>query len=253
MDRIVISNSQISLFLLVFFRVAAILLTAPLFGAHDVPVRIRIIFAFTVSVLIYSAMKGSIRLVRNDDLILSVIKETILGISIGLVCRLIFSGVQLAGQLIDNNVGFGLVNIVDPSFHNVTSITANLYVIIATLVFILTYGYHYVLLGIAKSFERIPLGELWSLNSYITALNNMVAGVFSTGLRIAIPVVGAVFLANIALAIVARTMPQMNVFVVGFPLQIAIGLLAMAISIPLFTGYLQTLFLFMRDVINSLR
>lgn len=253
MDRIVISSSQISLFLLVFFRVAALLLTAPFFGSHNVPARVRIVFAFTVSVLIYSAMKGSIKLDNNEDLIISAIRETILGISIGLLCRLIFSGIHLAGQLIDNNIGFGLVNIVDPSFHNITSITANLYMIVATLVFILTYGHHHVLIGIAKSFERIPVGELWSMDNYVTIINKVASGVFSSGLRIAIPVVGAVFLANIALAIVARTMPQMNVFVVGFPLQIAMGLLAMAISIPLLTGYFQTLFLVMRDIINSLR
>ena len=147
-------------------------------------------------------------------------------------------------------MGFGMARILDPSTRVNVTIIAQYNTVIATLIFLLIRGHHHILMGIAKSFSTIPLA-VWegviSSHTFIVHLNTVFAGIFATAFRIAIPVMGAAFLAKIAMAIISRTMPQMNVFIVGFPLQISVGLIAMALSLPFFVELLHPLFTSMRE------
>jgi flagellar biosynthetic protein FliR len=255
MEIISLSSSQIISFLLIFFRVGAIMFSAPFFGARNIPVLVRILLSFTVAVLITSAIvpykNVQIHSLNNAQdslwLFMAIIKELLLGIAIGFIAQLTFTGIQMAGQLIGNDMGFGMMNIMDPSTHGIVTVTAELNTIIATLIFLITYSHHYVLMAIAKSFETIPLGSWGPSESFVEHLNVVFGSVFATGLKLAIPVMAVLFLAKIAMAIVARTMPQMNFFAVGFPIQITVGLLAIAVSLPFTARVIYGLFLSMRD------
>ena len=255
METINLNSNQIISFLLVFFRVGAIMFSAPFFGAKNIPMQVRILLSFAIAIVITSAIVPhnnlQIKSMNGTQDILwifiAVIKEIILGLAIGFTAQLTFVGIQMAGQLIGNDIGFGMMNILDPSTHDVVTVTAELYTIIATLLFIVTYSHHFILMAIAKSFDTIPLMG-WSLSgSFISHLSIVFSSVFSTGLKLALPIIGALFLAKIAMAIVTRTMPQMNFFVVGFPIQITVGLLAIAISLPFMARVIHGLFLSMRD------
>jgi flagellar biosynthetic protein FliR len=102
-------------------------------------------------------------------------------------------------------------------------------------------------MAIAKSFDVIPMG-IWGVSeSFIDYLNKVFSGVFSTGLRLALPIMGVLFLAKMTMAIITRTMPQMNIFVIGFPVQIAVGLIGLAISLPLTIKVMRSLLIIMRD------
>ncbi|HGE69563.1 TPA: flagellar biosynthetic protein FliR [Candidatus Poribacteria bacterium] len=250
-----LTSGQIISFMLVFFRIGAILFTAPLFGGRNIPVQVRILLSLALAIVITTVVvpyKG-IQAYTLDQinnvwvLFMSIAKEIIVGIAIGFIAQLTFTGIQIAGQLIGNDIGFGMMNIFDPSSHDVVTITAGLYSIVAGLIFLVTNSYQYVLMAIARSFDAIPLGHWFPSESYVWHLSNVFNGIFGTGLKIAIPVMGALFLTKIAMAIITRTMPQMNVFVVGFPLQIAIGLLAMAFSLPFVSQVIRNLFIGMRD------
>ncbi len=254
MEEITLSNAQIISFLLVFFRISAVLFTAPFFGARNLPFQVRALLSFTIAIVITSAIlpyKGvmSLSTPLNNvwEYFLASAREIILGISIGFMAQLIFMGIQFAGQLIGNDIGFGMMNIFDPSTHSTVTITAELNTVIASLIFIVTYSHHYVLMGLARSFDMIPIAEWYPDTAFIKHLNTVFSGIFSTGFRIALPVMGAVFLSKIALAMIARTMPQMNVFIIGFPIQISLGLLVMAVTLPLFVRYTRLLFTVMRD------
>jgi flagellar biosynthetic protein FliR len=249
------TSGQVISFMLVFFRIGAILFTAPLFSGRNIPIQVRILLSLALAITITTAIvpyKGVLAYSINDInnvwlLFMSIAKEIILGIAIGFIAQLTFIGIQVAGQLVGNDIGFGMMNILDPSSHDVVTITAGLYTVIATLIFLVTNSHHYILMAIARSFEKIPLGSWFPSESYVWHLSNVFNGVFETGLRLAIPVMGALFLAKIAMAIITRTIPQMNVFTVGFPLQIAVGLLAMAFSLPFMSQVIRNLFIVMRD------
>lgn len=250
-----LTNSQIIYFMLIFFRIGAILFTAPLFSGRNVPMQVRILLSLALAVVITMVINPHkniqlqmIEKINNIWLIfISIAKEIIVGIAIGFIAQLTFTAIQFAGQLIGNDIGFGMMNVFDPTSHDVVTITAELYSITAILIFLITNSYQYILMAIAKSFDKIPLGHWFPSEPYIWHLSNVFNGIFGTGLKIAIPVMGVLFLTKIAMAIITRTMPQLNVFVVGFPLQIAVGLLAMAFSLPFILQVMQNLFIGMRD------
>ena len=178
---------------------------------------------------------------------LAILRELLLGSGIGFTAQLTFAGIQLAGQFVGYGMGFGMMRIMDPSTRTNVTVTAQYNMVVATLIFLLIHGHHYILMGIAKSFSAIPLAQWVPSASFIGHLNTVFAGIFTSALRIAIPVMGALFLTKVAMGILARTMPQMNVFIVGFPIQISIGLIAMAISLPFFVKILYSLFTSMRE------
>lgn len=254
MEEITLSSTQILSFLLVFFRIGAVLFTAPFFGARNLPVQVRALLSFSIAIVItsailpYKALEYRLAPFNNIwEYFIAVTREVILGISIGFMSQLIFIGIQFAGQLIGNDIGFGMMNIFDPSTHSTVTITAELNTIVALLVFIVTYSHHYLLMGLAKSFDMIPIAMWYPNADFISYLNTIFSGIFSTGLRIALPVMGSVFLSKIALAMIARTMPQINVFIIGFPIQISLGLLTMAVTMPLFVRFIRLLFISLRD------
>ena len=258
METLGITNSDIIRFLLVFFRTGAVLFTAPIFGSKNIPPRVRIVLACTIAiVLTLSAVADGVEtkaialnaslVAGNRLLVMAVIQEVFLGIAIGYTARLTFTAVQMAGQLVGMGMGFSMARIIDPSTRENVMLVAQYNTIVTTLIFLLINGHHYVLMAISESFSAIPLAGWRPSASLMEHLNNVFAGVFTTGLRIALPVMGAGFLAKVGLAIIARTMPQMNVFIVGLPIQIAIGLLAMAVSLPFFVKVLHLMFASMSE------
>ena len=263
METFKITNTEIISFLLIFFRTGAILFTAPLFGSRSITARVRLLLAFTIAIVLTSVFiggKGNIpapllRFNHTGQLFIAIFREILLGIAIGFTARLTFTSIQLAGEFVGYEMGFGMMRIFDPLTQANMTVTAQYNVVAATLIFILARGHHYILMGIARSFEAIPLAGWVPSASFIGHLNNVFASIFATAFRLAIPVIGAIFLTKVAMGIIARTVPQMNVFIVGFPVQISVGLLAMAISLPFFVKILHTLFITMREniwaVINN--
>ena len=277
METLRISNTEIISFLLVFFRTGAVLFTAPFLGSKNIPVRVRILLSCAIAIVLITALDiGGRRSMplhesalidgRNNVLLLqqfmfqqgviglfiAIFREVLLGIAIGYTARLTFIGIQLAGQLIGTDMGFGMMRILDPTTKSNVTIIAQYNTVVATLIFLLIDGHHYIIMGLAKSFSSIPLAGWEPSAPLIGHINSVFASIFSTGLKLAIPITGALFLTKFGMAIIARTMPQMNVFIVGFPLQISVGLMGLAISLPIFVRIVNALFISMRDNVWSI-
>ncbi|MGB9596028.1 MAG: flagellar biosynthetic protein FliR, partial [Candidatus Poribacteria bacterium] len=179
-----LTNGQIISFMLIFFRIGAILFTAPLFSGRNIPMQVRILLGLALAVIITMAIipykdiqSEVIDKVNNISVIfVSIAKEIIVGIAIGFISQLAFTGIQIAGQLIGNDIGFGMMNVFDPTSHDVVTITAELYSIIAILMFLITNSYQYILMAIAKSFEKIPLGYWFPSEPYIWHLSSVFNG-----------------------------------------------------------------------------
>ena len=171
------------------------------------------------------------------SLAIFILYEIGLGVIIAFVANLIFIGVQMAGHIVDQQIGFSIANTIDLSFHAEVSLMASFQSLLALILFLSVDGHHLLLQGIRSSFELIPLGGARyevPLLSYVAGLFN---SIFVIALKVSSPVIMTIFLTNISLGMLARVMPQMNIFMVGFPLQIAVGLLTLAASIQVF-GYL---------------
>ena len=255
MEALGITNIQIISFLLTFFRTGAILFTAPFFSSKNINTRVRILLSLTIAIVLTTSFTNLMtegigdvsRFMRYPALIMAIFREVALGIAIGFTAQLTFAGIQLAGQIVGHEMGFGLTRLLDPSMNTNVTITAQYNVVLATMIFLLIRGHHHILMGMARSFSEIPLGGWNPSASFTGHLNDTFSGIFKTAFRLAIPVMAVLFLTKIGMAIIARTIPQMNVFIVGFPLQISIGLIAMALSLPFFVKTLNGLFELMRN------
>ncbi len=223
---------------------AGVFLTAPVFSGKNIPVVTKASWILLIAFLIFPVVdfKPQSLPPAGIPLALGVVREMLIGFCIGLGATLIFTGIQLAGQIADIQMGLGMVNIIDPITSTQISVMGQYYYMIATVVFLIVDGHHILLRALADSFALIPLGHAQFTPALGIKMMAMFSQVFFIALRVGAPVIGALFITNMALGVVARTVPQMNVFIVGMPLNLAVGFLITALSMSFFVYILQGLF-----------
>ncbi|MEC9381189.1 MAG: flagellar biosynthetic protein FliR, partial [Candidatus Latescibacterota bacterium] len=174
----------------------------------------------------------------------------LMGVVMGFVVLLLFVAIQFAGQLAGLQMGFGIVNVIDPQSSNQLSIMGQFLNILAILLLLSLNGHHTILTGLVTSFETIPLGGVVLKAGLMQKMIAITAEVFIIGVKIAAPIMTALFLVTAAMGVLARTVPQMNVFMVGFPVQISVGLGAFLVCMPLFAMLVERLIITMsRDML----
>lgn len=223
-------------FVLVFTRMSAILLSMPVLGAGSVPVQARIGLVAVTSYIVFMAARlpaidAGLPLERYA---LMLAGELVIGLTVGFATQLIFSAVQFAGQLVGFQIGFGIVNVIDPTTNAQISITSHFWNIVALLIFMSINGHHWLIAASAKSFEIIPVLGFSPSGDLVALITAITANVFVIAIKLSAPVMATLLLLNVALGLIARTVPQMNVFIVGFPLQIGLGLFMMGVGMPVF-------------------
>jgi len=227
-------------------RFAGIFIITPIFGSRIIPNRIKIGISFFMAMITLPILQQSIIIALPENLILiflDLIRELAIGFSLGFIIYLVFSSLQLAGQLIDLRMGFLMVNIVDPMHGTSSPLIGQFKYILAILVFLLLNGHHILFENIFKSFEIIPLGGFVLSNSAWHFLFRAAGDIFVIALRVALPVMGTLFIADVIFAFLARTLPQMNIFIVGLPLKILIGFIILMLTIHGLIYFYQELFI----------
>ena len=239
---------QFHIFLLVLLRVSALLMVAPIFGHRTWLARAKVGLAFTVSIILFPIVADQPLDVPAGILpyALMMIREVLMGVVMGFVVLLLFVGIQFAGQVAGLQMGFGIVNVIDPQSSNQLSIMGQFLNILAILLLLSLNGHHTILTGLVTSFETIPLGGVVLKAGLMQKMIAITAEVFIIGVKIAAPVMTALFLVTAAMGVLARTVPQMNVFMVGFPVQISVGLGAFLVCMPLFAMLVERLIITMR-------
>ncbi|UOQ93234.1 flagellar type III secretion system protein FliR [Halobacillus shinanisalinarum] len=230
-------------FLLIFVRVTSFFVTLPIFSYRNVPTQHKIGFSFFLALLMYFTIEiPPIQVDENYFLLL--FKEAGVGIAIGLLAYIILAAIQIAGGFIDFQMGFAIANVIDPRTGAQSPLIGQ-YLYMITLLFILAVdGHHLMLDGVFYSYNLIPIDQFISLEDetwimyIIDAFNQM----FVIAFLMAVPIVGCLFLVDVALGIVARTVPQLNVFVVGLPLKIFIALAVLVIAMTFYIMLIRTLF-----------
>jgi len=240
-------------FMLVLARVSALLAFMPIFGG-SMPRQVKTGLAIMVSIVLFPTVDSS--QVQEDwgvfTLAAAVASEALIGLVGAFMVSLVFAGAQMAGAVMGFQIGFGIVNVVDPATNQQVSLTAQFMNIIAILLFLILNMHHFVLLALADSFAAIPLGAMVFPSELGQVLSVTFGEIFVTGFRVAAPVTATLLLMQAAMGLIARTVPQMNVFVVGFPLTISVGLLTLGAALPTFSLFYENQFMVMIERLGLL-
>ena len=239
----ILNSEHFLVFTFIFLRIGAMLVMIPVMGENSVPARVKGGLAILISLLVFPSVQTNIpHLLAEADILavaFAMIGEVLIGIIIGFAARIIFAGIQFAGEMIGIQMGFSIITVIDPLSSTQVSVMAELQYLIALLVYLAVDAHHIFIFAIVDSYRTIsPLGFHFtgSLMQSILLFSN---GMFLTAVKVSAPVMAVLLFTNVALGIIARTVPQINVFIVGFPLQIAAGLAVFGLTMPIFVNLVQ--------------
>ncbi|MDY6986482.1 MAG: flagellar biosynthetic protein FliR [Thermodesulfobacteriota bacterium] len=235
---------QLQIGFLIFLRVTAILMTVPFLSSKNIPLLFKVGLAISVSFILFPLLTLSDIPFVYDTIpfCMGVASEIGLGIVIGLSVRLLFAAIQLAGQLEGFQMGFALVNVMDPITSSQASIVSQFKNFVAMLIFLAINAHHWFLRAIADSFQLVPPFGVRFNSTLMEYLIRLAGNMFIIAIKVGAPVIVALLLTSVAFGLIARAVPQMNVFIVAFPVKIIIGLGFLAISLPYLLSFLRQLF-----------
>lgn len=248
-----INLSTIPIFLLIFVRMIAFFVTMPLFSYQTIPNTFKIGFAFFLSLIMTSTLNVETIDIEGIFLLL-IVKEILVGVLIGLIGYILLSAVQIAGGFIDFQMGFAIANVIDPQTGAQSPLTGQYFYIIALLFLLSVNGHHLLIDGIFNSYQLIPINEFVPFhdgniaNFVIDVFNKM----FIIAFQMAIPIVGCLFLVDVALGIIARAVPQLNVFVVGLPVKIFVSFVVIFFFLSLYVIIVKNLFASIFEVMHGM-
>lgn len=232
-------------FLLVMIRYIGLFISAPILSSRVTPLRIRLSFVFFLTIITIPIIIN-IQVVEIPitpvAILLAVLSELVIGVIIGFIATLVFAAIQLAGQFIDLRMGFAMANVVDPITGANAPLMGQFKNILAILLFFAINGHHFLIRAVFHSYSLIPLGVINFSGSLFEYIIKASAEMFQLAIMISLPVMGTVFVADIIFGFVARSIPQMNIFIIGFPLKIIIGFLVLILSLHLSLYYIEDLF-----------
>lgn len=239
-------------FMLIFARIMAFITTVPIFSYKNIPNPFKIGIAFFISLIIVSTLDIP-ALPIDLAYVLLLFKEVMVGLIIGLVATLILTIVQIAGGFVDFQMGFAIANVMDPQTGAQSPIIGQYFYTFALLFILAIDGHHLLINGAIASFNFVELDQLINFTgeSYITAVIVMFSQMFLIAFQMAVPIVGSLFLVDVALGIIARTVPQLNVFVVGIPVKITVSFIAISIYIVFYISIVKRLFGYTLEVVDG--
>src|SRR5450631_940656 len=230
-------DAWLSAFLYPFFRMLALMSSAPPFSHASVPIPVRIWLALLLTVLVVPMLPALAPVAPlSGSGVLLIFQQLLVGLALGFAMQIAFAAVELAGDMIGLQMGLSFAVFIDPQNSDQTPIVGSFLSMILMLVFVTINGHLLMLSALVESFHAVPIavgisaggahGEVW------LRLAAAGAQLFASGLQIAFPVIGAMMLANLALGVLTRTAPQLNLFAVGFPITVILGLIMLLLGMP---------------------
>ena len=243
LDKLVASfgEQQVAGLMLVLARIAPLFLLAPLFSSKMLPARARSIVAVALAMGIAPlALHGRAGRVPTDVLDYATLmgKELLVGLAFAFALGALFAAVSVAGQFADTLVGFSFGSLVDPLTGNQGGVLAQVYAMVGLLVLVAINGDAWIIQGLARTYDAVPLAAMPDVRSLIAGAESAFTGIFGAALEVCAPIVIAMLLTDTAFGLVARMMPQLNVFAVGFPAKVVVGLLLLGASLPFAGGWI---------------
>ncbi len=223
-------------------RVSVILFMLPIFSSAQVNTLVRFGLGLAITFVVWSTVPPMPLLDGIGPLTAAVFSQAFIGFVFGFVAFLVFVGIQFAGEVMDIQVGFSIVNVINPLTSKNVSVLGEFQLALGSLIYLISNAHHFLFQGLAGSFTLLPLPYVTITPGLETDLTGFFGQAFFMVFQIAGPIGVALFLTNVGLALMARVAPQLNIFAVGFPLQIMIGLTMMMLSLPLLEDVLPQVF-----------
>lgn len=244
------------IFLLIFCRVTAFFVVTPIFNHSTVPAIFKIGLGFFISLLVFSMHGSSQAMIIDMQYVLLIVREVLIGIMMGFVVYIFFVTMQTAGGIIDMQIGFSMANIVDPVSGVTVPLLGNFKYLLMLLMFLMMNGHHYLLIGLMDSYLYMPIENQWfsrmadgSLAQFMTdaIISSLVIGV-----QVALPLLAAMFITDVGLGFLAKTAPQFNVFVIGFPIKIMLGVFLLFLLMPGMAYIFEKIFSIMFNTLEQM-
>ncbi|MCL1924778.1 MAG: flagellar biosynthetic protein FliR [Defluviitaleaceae bacterium] len=242
----VFANAPI--FLLILMRMLGFFIIMPVFAANSIPAMVRVFFSISFAFIVYiSELFIVADVVYFGESIWGafflLLTEFLIGFAQAYIVFIVFSAIYLAGQFIEQNIGYNQLTMFDPISGFQAPVFGNLLYMTAMVILIITGNFNRILLQLFSSFIHVPIGTVSFLNNAVSIhMINVIINSFYMGVQIAMPFIGSMLVLNIALGIMVKIIPQLNVFVVGIPIRILVGLVILVFIVPLFSSVFTTLF-----------
>ena len=234
-------EAWIAAFIYPLARILALIASSPVIGNRQVPARVKIGLSLLITFLIAPTLNIPTEIDASSGAGLFILVQQILiGLAMGFAMRLIFTAIELAGDIMGMQMGLGFASFYDPVNASNTQIVAQFLGIIAALLFLALNGHLYMLAVLAESFHVLPISTQMPTAQAFHTLTLWGGSIFSHALRLSMPLIGALLITNLALGILTRSAPQLNIFAIGFPVTLAVGFLMLALTLPYLGPLLET-------------
>lgn len=224
-------------------RLLGMFASAPVFSNRAVPMRVRMAIGLGIALALLPTLPPMPAIPPGGGLgLLIMVQQMFIGIAIGFMIRLVFAAIDMAGSLIGMQMGLSFAVFFDPDAGGQTAVLSDFLGLVATLLFLAINGHLMLVEVLIRSFEWLPVGvNVLSANGW-AQIARAGGAVFATGLMLSLPVVAVLLVANIALGILTRAAPQLNLFAIGFPVTLAMGFIALVLIMTNFGPVVQSLF-----------
>ena len=240
-------------FLVIVVRIMGAMAFAPIFGNQQVTRRARIFIGVAISFSIFLAYPYvPLGYTTFFGYTYILVKELIVGVTIGFLSNITLTIIQMAGQFIDREIGFSMVSNFDQTFNTETTVTAQYYNMLLMIIILISNMHYFILSALADSFELIPLGNV-AIDSgalYDTMIS-YISNYFIIAVRISLPIEISIMLLNVVLGVLAKTSPQMNMFVVGVQLKIFVGFAVVFVTLGFLPNIADFIYVQMQDIVNN--
>ncbi|MDR1531728.1 MAG: flagellar biosynthetic protein FliR [Clostridiales bacterium] len=238
LDYIIYFYSRVDVFLLILVRIIGFVVVLPIFSSASIPTLVKVLFSVAVAYLIFVTDKiGEVYYYNSvPGYVTLIAQEFITGMIMAFVAYVVFTSLYFAGQMIDYQIGFSMVNIFDPISQIQVPIVGNLLYFVLAVIMVQSGGFNALLSAVFYSYDVLPVGAaaLLGNRNIISVLLGLLGNFFNISVRFAMPVVGSILVIDAALGLMVKAVPQMNVFVVGMPIKLLIGLILLYVITPNF-------------------
>jgi flagellar biosynthetic protein FliR len=233
MDIQLIPVEQFQTFLVVTSRVAGFIGAIPVISSAQAPGRIKTALVVAISLAVFPVMSGTVPNISFSPLpfMLLIISELLLGLLLGLVARLIFTAVEFGATVIGYQMGFAAAEVFDPQNQRQVALISQFQNIFAILIFLAINGHHLFLQTAIRSYELLPPGQLDFSGQAVPYLMELASHMFSIGVQFSAPVLAVLLLSGLILGVLARVFPQLNVFLLSFPINIGTAFIVIALTL----------------------
>lgn len=250
--------NNMDLYVLILIRIIGFLIFIPVLGGSSIPSSVKIGMAMSIAAIVFTS--GNVTDVTYTNNIIGygmlILKEFFVGAIISYIVSFVFNSVYLAGHLTDQQIGFSMANIFDPISNTQVPISGNLYYFSLCALFIVNRGHHMIISTLFYSYKSLPIGKAYIIGNegLFFGIINIMLEFFKIGTMLALPIIGTILVMDIALGVLVRAVPKMNVFVVGMPLKVLAGVIALWIIIPVFSEIYYRIYSLISDLIlNSIK